>query len=142
MKVETNYFGDIEVSENEVLTLDEGMIGFEEYKKFVLLREEDIFIEYLQSIQDKVVFAVMDPFLIKQDYKFEIPLSVCDELELKDPNDAVIKTVVIIPQDITKIRTNLQAPIVFNKQNNKGKQIILGDEYPIRYEFYNDGEEA
>jgi flagellar assembly factor fliW len=141
MKINTNYHGEIEVREEDILTLVNGMLGFEDEEKFVLIKEEDIFVEYLQSVKDDIAFAVMDPFIIKQDYTFDIPEMVMKALDIKSADDVVIKTVVVIPEDITKIRTNLQAPIVFNKTNNKGMQIVLDDTYPLRYEFYNKEEE-
>ena len=141
MKINTNYHGEIEVREEDILTLVNGMLGFEDEEKFVLIKEEDIFVEYLQSVKDDIAFAVMDPFIIKQDYTFDIPEMVTKSLDIKSADDVVIKTVVVIPEDITKIRTNLQAPIVFNKTNNKGMQIVLDDAYPLRYEFYNKEEE-
>ena len=141
MKINTNYHGEIEVREEDILTLVNGMLGFEDEEKFVLIKEEDIFVEYLQSVKDDIAFAVMDPFIIKQDYTFDIPEMVTKSLDIKSADDVVIKTVVVIPEDITKIRTNLQAPIVFNKTNNKGMQIVLDDADPLRYEFYNKEEE-
>ena len=141
MKINTNYHGEIEVREEDILTLVNGMLGFEDEEKFLLIKEEDIFVEYLQSVKDDIAFAVMDPFIIKQDYTFDIPEMVMKTLDIKSTDDVVIKTVVVIPEDITKIRTNLQAPIVFNKTNNKGMQIVLDDTYPLRYEFYNKEEE-
>ena len=122
------------------MTLKDGMLGYEELNRFILIKEDDIFVEYLQAIDELVAFAVMDPFLIKQDYSFDVPDSVLKALDIKSEEDVVIKTVVVIPEDITKIRTNLQAPIVFNKSNNKGMQIILDDSYPIRYEFFGKEE--
>ena len=141
MKINTNYHGEIELREEDILTLVNGMLGFEDIEKFVLIKEEDIFVEYLQSVKDDIAFAVMDPFIIKQDYTFDIPDMVMKSLDIKSADEVVIKTVVVVPEDITKIRTNLQAPIVFNKTNNKGMQIVLDDTYPLRYEFYNKDEE-
>ena len=141
MKINTNYHGEIELREEDILTLVNGMLGFEDIEKFVLIKEEDIFVEYLQSVKDDIAFAVMDPFIIKQDYTFDIPDMVMKSLDIKSDDEVVIKTVVVVPEDITKIRTNLQAPIVFNKTNNKGMQIVLDDTYPLRYEFYNKEEE-
>lgn len=139
IKVDTNYYGEIEVDEKDILVLNGGLIGFEDYTRFILLKEDDIFVEYLQCIDDKVAFAIMDPLLLKKDYKFEIPEDVAEELEIESSDDIVVKTILVIPEDITKIRTNLQAPIVFNKRTNNGKQIILDDSFPVRYEFYNMG---
>ena len=141
MKINTNYHGEIELREEDILTLVNGMLGVEDIEKFVLIKEEDIFVEYLQSVKDDIAFAVMDPFIIKQDYTFDIPDMVMKSLDIKSADEVVIKTVVVVPEDITKIRTNLQAPIVFNKTNNKGMQIVLDDTYPLRYEFYNKEEE-
>ena len=141
MKINTNYHGEIELREEDILTLVNGMLGFEDIEKFVLIKEEDIFVEYLQSVKDDIAFAVMDPFIIKQDYTFDIPDMVMKSLDIKSADEVVINTVVVVPEDITKIRTNLQAPIVFNKTNNKGMQIVLDDTYPLRYEFYNKEEE-
>ncbi|EHL13215.1 hypothetical protein HMPREF9629_00515 [Peptoanaerobacter stomatis] len=140
MKINTNYYGELEVKDEDILTLKDGMLGYEELNRFILIKEDDIFVEYLQAIDELVAFAVMDPFLIKQDYSFDVPDSVLKALDIKSEEDVVIKTVVVIPEDITKIRTNLQAPIVFNKSNNKGMQIILDDSYPIRYEFFGKEE--
>ena len=141
MKISTNYHGEIELKEEDILTLVNGMLGFEGVEDFVLIKEEDVFVEYLQSVKDDIAFAVMDPFIIKQDYTFDMPELVTKTLDIKSPDEVLIKTEVVIPEDITKIRTNLQAPIVFNKSNNKGMQIVLDDTYPLRYEFYNKEEE-
>ena len=93
MKINTNYHGEIEVREEDILTLVNGMLGFEDEEKFVLIKEEDIFVEYLQSVKDDIAFAVMDPFIIKQDYTFDIPEMVMKTLDIKSADDVVIKTV-------------------------------------------------
>lgn len=113
------------------------MLGFEDLKRYIIIVEEDIFLQYLQCIDENIAFAIMDPFFVKPDYSFEIPDNVMKKLGITSEQDIVIRTTVVIPDDIEKIRTNLQAPIIFNRANNKGMQIILGDEYPMRYEFYH-----
>ena len=137
MKINTNYFGELEVDENEILELEKGMLGFEELKKFVIIKDSEIFIEWLQSVEDTTSFAIMDPFVADNNYSFELPEKIMEQLDIKSKEDVMIRTVVIIPEDITKIRTNLQAPIVINTKLKKATQIILDDSYPIRYEFYD-----
>ncbi len=112
------------------------MIGFEDIKKFALVGEEDLFVEWLQSIDEPTSFAVMDPFIAYTEYSFDIPDKVLEELNIKDKNEILIRTVVVIPEDITKIRTNLQAPVIINIKEKKAMQILLDDTYPMRYEFY------
>lgn len=137
MKINTNYFGELEVDENEILEFEKGMLGFEELKKFVIIKDSEIFIEWLQSIEDTTSFAIMDPFVADNNYSFELPEKIMKQLDIIDKEDVMIRTVVIIPEDITKIRTNLQAPIIINSKLKKAMQIILDDSYPIRYEFYD-----
>ena len=137
MKINTNYFGELEVDENEILEFEKGMLGFEELKKFVIIKDSEIFIEWLQSVEDTTSFAIMDPFVADKNYSFELPDKIMEQLDIKSKEDVMIRTVVIIPEDITKIRTNLQAPIVINTKLKKATQIILDDSYPIRYEFYD-----
>ena len=137
VKINTNYFGELEVDENEILEFEKGMLGFEELKKFVIIKDSEIFIEWLQSVEDTTSFAIMDPFVADNNYSFELPEKIMKQLDIIDKEDVMIRTVVIIPEDITKIRTNLQAPIVINTKLKKATQIILDDSYPIRYEFYD-----
>ena len=137
VKINTNYFGELEVDENEILEFEKGMLGFEELKKFVIIKDSEIFIEWLQSVEDTTSFAIMDPFVADNNYSFELPEKIMKQLDIIDKEDVMIRTVVIIPEDITKIRTNLQAPIIINTKQKKATQIILDDSYPIRYEFYD-----
>lgn len=137
MTIKTGYFGEIEVEEKEIIRMEEGMLGFELLKNYVLLKDEEIFLEWLQSTDEEVSFAVVDPFLITDSYEFEIPDSVLDKLEIEEASDVAVRTVVIIPEDLKKIRTNLQAPVIINIRNKKALQTILDDSYPLRYEFYD-----
>ena len=137
MKINTNYFGELEVDENEILEFEKGMLGFEELKKFVIIKDSEIFIEWLQSIEDTTSFAIMDPFVADNNYSFELPEKIMEQLDIIDKEEVMIRTVVIIPEDITKIRTNLQSPIIINVKDKKAMQIILDDTYPMRYEIYD-----
>ena len=39
MLVKTKYFGEINLSEDKIITMERGMFGFEEYKKYTLLSQ-------------------------------------------------------------------------------------------------------
>lgn len=137
MKITTNYFGELEVDKNEIIEFDKGILGFEDLNKFVLIKDSEIFIEWLQSTEDTTSFAVMDPFIADETYSFEISDKVLKQLNITEKKEVMIRTVVVIPEDITKIRTNLQSPIIINVKDKKAMQIILDDTYPMRYEFYD-----
>ena len=41
MKVQTKWFGEIEVSDDKIITFDKGIIGFEDWKKYTLVYDAD-----------------------------------------------------------------------------------------------------
>ncbi|KDR94758.1 flagellar assembly factor FliW [Peptoclostridium litorale DSM 5388] len=136
MNIKTSNFGDIDIDEKGIIAFDSGLPGFEQLKRFVLIKESDMVIDWLQSIDSEIAFPLINPFLIKDDYEFEIPQADIARLQIDDMEDIAVYSVVTIPENIKDIRANLQAPVVINTKEKKGKQIILGEEYPIRYEFY------
>ena len=136
MNIKTSNFGNIDIDEKEIIIFDGGLPGFEQLKRFVIIKESEMVIDWLQSVDSEISFPVINPFLIKDDYEFEIPEADIARLQIADMKDIAVYSIVIIPPDIKDIRTNLQAPVIINTKEKKAKQIILGEEYPIRYEFY------
>ena len=141
MELKTRLFGDIEIEETGIITFEEGIPGFDDVKKYVLLGDPEVSIEWLQGIEEDVTIPIIDPFEIKLDYEFEIPENIEQLLDIKNPDDVIVRTVLVIPENIKEIRTNLQGPIVINKSAKKGKQLILNEEYPIKY-FLHDTKEG
>ena len=37
MKIDTRYFGEVEIGEEKILHFEQGLFGFEEYKDFTIL---------------------------------------------------------------------------------------------------------
>lgn len=141
MELKTRLFGDIEIEETGIITFEDGIPGFDDVKKYVLLGDPEVSIEWLQGIEEDVTIPIIDPFEIKLDYEFEIPENIEQLLDIKNPDDVIVRTVLVIPENIKEIRTNLQGPIVINKSAKKGKQLILNEEYPIKY-FLHDTKEG
>ena len=57
--------------------------------------------------------------------------------EMKE-EDALVMVTVSVPQDLTQVSVNLQAPIVINAETKKATQIIVNTEkYPIKYYIYD-----
>lgn len=140
-KVNTRVFGEIEVAEEKVIHFPEGIIGFPDCKDFTLIYDEESngkrSISWLQSL-DEPVFAmpVMDPLLVKADYN----PSVEDELlaplgELTHENTFILVTVTV-PQQIENLSVNLQAPIIVNVDTRKACQLIVEDDFPVKYKIY------
>lgn len=143
MQITTRFFGDIEIDDQKILHFEEGLIGFENLKKFTLIynseEENSKSIIWLQSLDEPMVaFPMINPFYVMTDYNPMINDEVLDSLgELKEENTALFLTLTV-PADITKMTTNLKAPIVINAETKKGCQVIAENpEYVIKYNIYD-----
>ncbi|QIB27509.1 flagellar assembly protein FliW [Caloranaerobacter azorensis] len=130
MLLNTKHFGQIEIDEDSIITFPDGLLAFEEQKRFVIIDnpDEEIPFKWLQSIDNPdLAFVIINPFLFKRDYEFDIPQSVVDRLAIEREKDVLVYSIVVVPEDITKMTANLVGPIIINLKNRLAKQIILED---------------
>ena len=81
--------------------------------------------KWLQSMEDATVcFLVVEPVLFMFNYALEISDETVEKIQLKDSQDAVIYSLVVIPEDPMKISANLCGPIVINRVNKRGMQVV------------------
>ena len=137
MLVKTKYFGEINLSEDKIITMERGMFGFEEYKKYTILfdseKEGRPNVSWFQSVEEPgLAFSVINPMAVKEDYN---PI-VEDEL-LKGLGD-ITEENIVVPQDVTQMSANLKAPIIINADTRKGAQVVVeNEEYEIKYKIYD-----
>ena len=130
MKLHARSFGEIEINEEDILTFPEGIPGFEDLKKYIIINnpdEENPF-DWLQSVDNgDLAFVIINPFFIKPDYDIVIPQSALEKLKIKDESDVVLYSIVVVPEKLEDMTVNLTGPIVINVREKLGKQIILDD---------------
>ena len=123
MKINTKFFGEVEIADDKIITFDKGIIGFPELKHFTMLHDEEkgsnVGIRYLQSLEEPgFAMPVMDPLLVNPQYDPEVD----DELLTSVGN--------LTPENILVM--------VINVEERKACQIILeGDKYPVKYPVYD-----
>ena len=136
MKFHSNRFGDIEISEESLVIFPSGLVGFPNYKRYVVLDvAEESDYQWLQSIEEpSLAFVLIDVRILSSDIRVEIPEEFLPELEIQ-PNDPVLLlAVVTIPSDAPEqASANLRAPLVVNVRSRKGKQLILHESLPLRF---------
>lgn len=144
MLVKTKYFGEVELEEDKILTFEQGILGFEECKKFTILYDEEDgkrpTISWFQSLDlQELALPVISPSLIMETYNPIVNDEVLSSLgELNDDNVVVLLTLTV-PSDVTKMTTNLKAPIIINSDTRYGCQIVAeNDEYMIKYPVYSN----
>ncbi len=139
MKLMTDYLGEIEYNEDDVIHMRRGLYGFEELDKYVLVKNPDEEMPYmwLQSVQDeRTSFIVTNPFYFVSDYDFELPDVAVKNLELNDIADIQILSMIVIPNEVKNTTMNLKSPIIINHKIKKAEQIILDGKYELRYKIF------
>ncbi|MEG1447977.1 MAG: flagellar assembly protein FliW, partial [Oscillospiraceae bacterium] len=113
--------------------------GFEAYKKFVIINDISLGtdIMWLQSLEDKnICFVVFNPFAIFEDYNPTITKEQLEKVEAQSEQSLSYAVIAVISQDIKKTTVNLKSPVIINHKNKKAIQVILDDDYPIKYRIY------
>jgi flagellar assembly factor FliW len=147
MKLKTERFGEIEVNEKAVLILPKGILGFNEYTKYVILpadANQDTPFFFLQSLEEgKLSFLILDTFSFFSSYDFELDKQTIEDIGLEKPEDVDVFTVVTAQGSLKDATTNLKAPIVINSNNQIAKQVVLENgDFLIKQPLFNSNKKS
>ena len=129
MIIKTTRFGQVQVAESDLIAFPEGILGFADMKKFVLVDDptDDIF-AWLQSCDEPALaFPVLEPELFTENYKVNLAKADLESLKMQAGQTARLFCIVTIPEDPTKMTANLKAPIVVNVSKRIARQCVLQD---------------
>lgn len=120
MSVITIRGNQVRYEDDQVITFSEGLIGMPDMRRAVLVPMDEFEpFCWLASIEsEKNRFIVVDPSLIFSAYE---PFSNDEAASLQTL--AIVK----ISSDWAKTTVNLRAPLVINRDTQKGAQVILSD---------------
>jgi flagellar assembly factor FliW len=131
MKVETYLFGSVEVNPDSVINFPNGLVAFENNKRFMLVHEEsqgEPASFTLQSLEEPTLaFQIVDPTALG----FHYELGLTDEenalLQTPAPGDVAVMLVLFKQEEggATRISPNLRAPLVINTQAKVGLQKVM-----------------
>lgn len=142
MKLDTKHFGEIDIEESKIIEFKEGIPGFSDLNRFVLLAEpsektdaDGGLFYWLQSVDDSsIAFVMVNMVKYMPDYN---PLVEADQiagLGEFDPNKFLFYNIAVLPEDIKEATVNLKAPVVINDETKQGKQVICtNEEYTVRH---------
>ncbi|NBI27735.1 flagellar assembly protein FliW [Chengkuizengella marina] len=138
MKIKTKHFGEIEIDESKIMTFTKGLLGFEDVKSYALLKlDQEIPLTYMQAVEEQNLnFIILDPFQFFKDYNVELSNEIQKELDIKEPSEVAIWSLVSIQDNLENATCNLIAPLVINIRTKQGKQIILhNSSYTTKHTF-------
>ncbi len=143
MKVNTRLFGEIDIEDDKILNLDNGIIGFPDMKKFTLIYDSeskhDNSIIWFQSLDEpQFAMPVIAPHIVMEDYNPIVNDELLSKLgEFKD-EELVVLVTLKVPENLKDMSVNLKAPIIINSNNKEGAQVIVENEdYSVRYPIYD-----
>ncbi|MCP5064793.1 MAG: flagellar assembly protein FliW [Ignavibacteriae bacterium] len=123
MKIQNEQFGEINFEEDSVIKFEDGLLGFEELKEFLLISEEEGLFLWLTSIDEpEIIFPIFSINVLQE--KFETA-------ESYEPFG-----IVKLDKDPENVTINLKAPVFINQVEKKGYQKLIDNEanvvdYPL-----------
>ena len=144
MEIKTTRFGQVEIDENLIISLPDGILGFEDCKRYIILDhfDKESPFKWFQSIEDpSLAFVVTDPLVFVPEYKAKISKEEIISIKLTDEIKALTIVIVNIKRDHSEITINLQGPVVINPEKRLAKQVVLKEsEYSVRHVIFSKGQ--
>mgnify|MGYP001243309066 FL=1 len=143
MKAYTTRFGEIEISEETIISFPNGILGFPDQTNYALINTDDNSpLKWLQSLEDPTLaFVVTNPNLFKPDYMVDAYRKDLAEINVQNEEEVLVLVIVTVPKDPSKMTANLKGPILINTQNRLAKQLVIdNNEYEIRFRLLSDDE--
>ena len=139
MLIQTTRFGAVEITQSDVITLTEGILGFPDLTKYVLIDDpKDEIFAWLQSCENPALaFPVLEPELFLAGYKVQLSKAEAQSLGITEGVVPRYYTIVTIPDDPAQMTANLKAPVVINVKTRLGKQVIAKEnDYQIKFPIF------
>ena len=143
MLVKTRFFGEVDIEDEKILTFDNGIMGFEDMKRWTLIYDiekgSEGPISWVQSLDmAELALPVINPYTVTAVYEPVVEDELLKPLgEFKDEELVTFLTITIPSEDPSKTTANFRAPILINPVNRKGIQVIVNNEdYPIKFSIY------
>ncbi len=127
--VHSELLGEIRVREEDVLTFEQGLLGFPMCREFLLVPVTREGTWWLQSAEyPSLAFLVVDPFMFYPEYALELNTGELELLSAADPSDVLVLGIVTLPQLAEEGCTvNLQGPVAVNLRERTGMQVAMAD---------------
>lgn len=124
MNIVTKQFGVLEFNEEIVIEFKDGIFGFEEYHKYILITEEDSLFYWLTNIEEpEIMFPLFSIRMLEEDYP---------QLEGYEAFG-----IVRMDKNPANITINMRAPVYISQNEKAGFQKILEHEkYLIDYKLF------
>jgi flagellar assembly factor FliW len=143
MLIETMDFGLVEIREEDIIDFPNGIYGFGDNKKFVMLKNPDNeWMMHLQAADSlKPRFILLDPYMFVGDYKPILPAEADEIFGTRDPGRLSVFVIACIPGNIRDMTVNFKSPVIIDFDKKVGAQLILENgDYSVRTRLFDSGD--
>lgn len=137
MKLQTRYFGEVDYEESEVITFPDGMPGFPEEQRYLLLpfaggENKMLCLQSLTTLD--LAFVLLDPFTFCPEYHPTLEAAELQQMGVSDAEELFFYVLCVLRNPIGESTVNLRCPVVINPHTLMARQIIMGTEtYGMRH---------
>ncbi len=125
MQIESTRFEMVEIRDDAVITLPDGLIGLPGTQYALLAQNPDSPFMWFHSVEHpEVAVPVINPWLFFADFEVRMSEEDARTIELEDATKASILCVVRAGEELSEFTVNLIAPIVLHTDERLGRQII------------------
>jgi flagellar assembly factor FliW len=134
MKLETYLFGTVDVQPETVIEFPQGLAGFDNLRKFLLIHEAsagEVPASFtLQSAEDpSVAFQIIDPTVLGFEYELELTDQETAMLQIgtngTEADVAVMLTLFKQGADSAAVNAAIRAPLILNTKARVGMQKVI-----------------
>ena len=107
------------------------VLGFEEYSEYALrnIFDDSSPLRVLASLEERIGFLVVNPFVVKEDYQLEIDDAVASRLGLTGEKIEHVAVLCVARKVVPgSYVVNLRAPLIVNTTDGRFQQVILQNE--------------
>ncbi len=124
IKFQTSRFGKLEVEEDKIIHFPEGLVGFPNINRFILIDHKDTPLKWLQALNDPdIAFIVVSPDFLVAEYSIDLDKRVKQFLQIENNEDIVILVIMRVHGE--DVIANFQGPLIINASVMKGLQVVL-----------------
>ena len=139
MKIQTDFYGEVEYDQEDLVTISGGFFGFSELTYYlpICLSEDEGSLLLMQSTeQPDIAFVVINPAFLSPDYSPILSQEELACLDVSDSGELSYYALCVIRNNYLENTVNMKCPLAINPETRKGKQVILENpDYGYRHEI-------
>ena len=131
MQIQSTRFGQLEISHSDLIFMPHGLIGFEEYRHWVLLAsKESEELAWLQSVAlSHVALPMISPRRFVPNYRLQVQRRDLDLLQMHAKDQVYV--LASLSKQGNNWTTNLKSPVILNSTRRLAVQVIVIDDQPL-----------